>query len=160
MGQLIIIAAILAILFLVGMLVGGIFACASEPIRRYRIGFGILVLIGFFGAIPCAVFIKYQGGATWRMTGVPIPIETLHLENGEWVNYGSGLNLIIDLVVVTSLIPLPMSSLLILRLGARYKKWRYFNDGRCQICGYDLHATLGRCPECGATPPIGSKREK
>ena len=37
----------------------------------------------------------------------------------------------------------------VLRLGARLQRKR---NGLCLTCGYDLRASPGRCPECGAEP--------
>ena len=43
--------------------------------------------------------------------------------------------------------------------AAMCRRWRSelreerLGDGRCVDCGYDLRASLGRCPECGAAKP-------
>jgi hypothetical protein len=34
----------------------------------------------------------------------------------------------------------------------RFRRKKYLDHAECDICGYDLRATPGRCPECGRIP--------
>ena len=48
------------------------------------------------------------------------------------------------------LIGLPMTTCLAVKLWGR--RHRSSDTGLCASCGYDLRATLNRCPECGTVP--------
>jgi hypothetical protein len=53
-------------------------------------------------------------------------------------------------VLVAVFAPLPLADVLLIR--RRRRRRRRLAAGLCVACGYDLRASPGRCPECGATP--------
>ena len=52
------------------------------------------------------------------------------------------------ILAMTALAPLGVAAAAIRHMRAS----RRLREGRCTYCGYDLRATVEKCPECGATP--------
>jgi hypothetical protein len=48
--------------------------------------------------------------------------------------------------------PLVLAAALAPAVGVVRRRRSRFIQGTCRACGYDLRATPGRCPECGAVP--------
>lgn len=60
-----------------------------------------------------------------------------------------------NLVVVPLWLPFLLSAVAAAGVRLRSRAWRASDRARrglCPVCGYDLRATPGRCPECGAAP--------
>jgi hypothetical protein len=55
----------------------------------------------------------------------------------------------VDIVVGFWIVAILTAILPIVRIGLRFRNRRRRHHGLCAICGYDLRATTGRCPECG-----------
>ena len=55
-----------------------------------------------------------------------------------------------SLIVTGSLLPVGIA---LHSVGSRLRRRFTFKEGHCRSCGYDLRASPGRCPECGAAAP-------
>ena len=60
----------------------------------------------------------------------------------------------LHMVVVHDWLPVAAAALLPGAWLFRRVRMRNRRPGLCTICGYDLRATPGRCPECGAAPSV------
>ena len=93
-----------------------------------------------------------------------LEIENGNVSYGRTIFYGAGWNGLVvqnyplrtrcaTLFAWAAAIPLSRFVLLCVRGGlAFYARHLAPRPGHCRACGYDLRATPGRCPECGAVP--------
>lgn len=73
---------------------------------------------------------------------------------------GSRLNLALTLLVATAVLPALSLVDVLIYLPANSLRHRRLSAGLCATCGYDVRASLERCPECGTTliaRPPGSR---
>ena len=91
----------------------------------------------------------------WGVGGLATPERTVHLLG---IHYNAGKviflyarHLAIPMVYLAALFAvLPAGHFL--RWRRRHRARRRIGAQLCPTCGYDLRATPGRCPECGAVP--------
>ena len=93
----------------------------------------------------------------WYETGPPVPWNAGDTV-AEWFGFdygrrGRNWSVVVPLWAVVAVAALPPAGLLWGKLRRRRRR----KGGLCTACGYDLRATPGRCPECGATTPTSSQ---
>ena len=116
--------ALLAVTFaLAASLVAGFNYWLSEPDRRLRLAFPVVVVLGLAIAWWCAFHVWYQPKATLRVRGVPLPSQMLQLERGDWVPF-EGPGWMFNLAIVTSIVAMPLSITLIVRGRRRQRDAR------------------------------------
>jgi hypothetical protein len=139
---------------------------------RYNVGLSKdrLYVDRSWGSLP--------GIGRWRL-GLPMTLYQVQAQPGGWsflgIHYfktasvtlvpgpGNPPPKIIDYVDTVSinydrlpLLSLPLAIWFVRRQWILAKERRKLRRGLCRTCGYDLRATLDRCPECGTVPPARS----
>jgi hypothetical protein len=78
-------------------------------------------------------------GLSWKFPPPSKPVQTLLVSVPHW--------LLLAVAALPALLILPP------RIHRRLRTRRRLRLGLCPTCGYDLRASEGRCPECGARRP-------
>jgi hypothetical protein len=73
-----------------------------------------------------------------------------------WVGGQGGADRERDLLVPAWFAAALFATLPAFRLYRRIRRRRRHEHGHSTSCGYDLRATPGRCPECGAVPSVAA----
>jgi hypothetical protein len=86
------------------------------------------------------------------LVGVSAFFFVWNFEGRDWLPHTFGVLYLEDDGIAFTVLVSSLGVGLLLYFGLRRElRWRREFAGRCTVCGYDLHATRERCPECGTS---------